>query len=1009
MAEYTSGSIHFTGLGNGTDFDTMITQLKSIEEIPAKRLLKWKADWQERLEAFQTLRTELVNLRATAMKMNSVETFLVKTAESSNSVVASATAKSNAQAGVYRLEVNQVATNSIWSMDTGFADTNAVVNSSGQTQPFVYDYKGKTRTINVAAGTTLKGLENLINNDTNNPGVRVSLIKGAGGYTFQMRGMDLGAENSLHITQANLNGFGSANNTTYTTACKTGLASAADIVNNTGSPVTYTYSYNGVTRNLSVPAGASLQDFADLINNDGSNPGVTASLAAGNDGKQVLTLTGTSALGTAPITTTENLNLAGISNGFKSTGYEPYTAAYTTTFASATDIVNTGSTDITYKYAYNGQTRSITVPPNTTLQGLANLITADNAGVTASVATGSDGKQVLTLTGDPSKGGLPITAEKNTLLEGIKNLDLKSTYTPAAAPGSWHVQQSQNAKIRINGWPAGDYLETSSNTVDDVAEGMTFNLKDVGSTVITVTTDTEKIKENVVAFMDAVNAVRTTIINLTKYDETKEVKSPEYATSQFQMQKGSILTGNYGVQLLSSQLKQATAGTPLGFTALRKETIDGADFYIGDIFSSLSQLGIKTMADGSSGTPNFGLLVLNTDTDLPTLDSVLAASPEAVAEFFAAKNLGVSDSPNFSFASQVESMTKPGIYDVKYTIGSDGIPVGTINGKEAKYDPVTGEFGISSWPPESDNPGAVTATSDGSADSEYTIAVSQLAKSASASANTTLTDPSKPANTSAVDQAFKYTYDGTEHTVTLKPGESLNDLAARINYSKTNPGVTAKVVKQSDGTYGFTIEGATGTKADGTTPHTMDATITTDIGAFGSNTWTVNAASQDAKYTITKGSTTTAKTSKSNTVSNAAPGMVFSLHSVGTATITSKAYNSADGLYIHPDNLTQGSYSGTVRIKQGKINELLTMLDGPKGKPEEGMLGINGALGILDRNYKDIIKNIDTKIEREDNRIIKWERLTRLRFSRLEATLNRYDNLNKAVESQIKQLSTSSS
>ena len=905
MAEYTSGSIHFTGLGNGTDFDTMITQLKTIEEMPAKRLLKWKADWQERLTAFQTLRTELVNLRTAAMKMNSVETFLVKTAESSNSVVASATAKSTAQAGTYRLEVNQVATNSIWSMDTGFADTNAVVNSSGQTQPFVYDYKGKTRTINVAAGTTLKGLENLINNDTNNPGVRVSLIKGAGGYTFQMRGMDLGAENSLHITQANLNGFGSANNTTYATACKTGLTNATDVVNSTGGPVTYEYTYGGTTRTVSVPANETLQGLVNRINGDTTN-------------------------NAAPSKVTASLSVV-------------------------------------------------------------------------------DGKQVLTLTGDPANGGLPITAEKNTSLIGIKNKELTSTYAPAAAPGNWHVQQSQNAKLRINGWPAGDYLETSSNTVDDVAEGMTFNLKDVGSTVISVATDTAKIKENVIAFMDAVNAVRTTVIDLTKYDESKDVKSPEYATSQFQMQKGSILTGNYGVQLLSSQLKQATAGTPLGFTALRKETIDGADFYVGDIFSSLSQLGIKTMADGSTGTPNFGLLVLNTDPDLPTLDSVLAASPEAVAEFFAAKNKGISDSPNFSFSSQVESMTKPGIYDVKYTIGSDGKPVGTINGKEARYDPVTGELGISSWPPQSSDPTAVTATFDGAADSEYTIAVDKLAKPAGARMNTAITDPSSPINTSGADQTFTYTYDGKTHTVSLKDGENLNDLVARINHSKTNPGVTAKIFKpEGSTTYTFSLDGPTGTKNDGA-PHTMDPAIISGITAL-SGPWGVSETSQDAEYTITKGTVTTAKTSKTNTISDAAPGMVFTLRKENsTATITSKAYNAADGLYIHPDNLTQGSYTGTVRIKQGKINELLSMLDGPKGKPEEGMLGINGALGILDRNYKDIIKNIDTKIEREDNRIVKWERMTRLRFSRLEATLNRYDNLNKAVESQIKQLSSSSS
>ncbi len=903
MADYLSGSIHFTGLGNGTDFDTMISQLKEIEMMPAKRLLKWKADWQKRVDAFQEVRAKLVDLKTAAEKMNSVEKFLVKTAESSVSSVASAVAKSNAQAGTYRIEVDQVATNSYWSMSTGFTDANVVINSSGQTKNFSYQYKGKSYDVSVPNGTTLKSLENLINNDTKNPGVKVSLINAAGGYTFQMRGMDTGTDNALYITQADFNGFttGGAAYAPYTAQHNTSLTSPTAVINTSGA-FTYQYTYNGQTRSLNMAAGATLEDLKNAINSDSGNPGVTADLAL------------------------------------------------------------------------NGTTYS------------------------------------LTLEGDPALGGSPITSVADTTLTpGLGAL--VSTYTPSGDPGGgWHVQQSQNARFRINGWPV-DYMETSSNTISDMAEGMTFTLKNEGSTVITVATDKEKVKENVLSFIEAINSVRSTILELTKYDEAKTTYSQEVATSLYEMQKGSILTGNYGVQLLSSQLKQATAGTPKGFTPLVENILgDGSSFWTGDIFSSLSQLGIKTMAEGQSGSANFGLLVLNTDPDLPTLDKVLDVNPEAVAEFFGATNQGKSDSPDFSFSSQVTSITKPGIYNVSYTVDSSGAVTGTINGKAAKYNAETGELGIVHQGPQS-NSGAASATflSDNSVNGDYTVNVANKAVATTVTLETGMASASTPLNTSGAAQTFAYTYNGTTHTVSLGNNENLKDLAARINFSKSNPGVKASVVEDS-GTFNLVLTGATGLA------NTFGNAITTNISALSSKTqWDANQAGDDARYTITNNSTvppqtTGTLTSASNTVTHSsAPGLVFTLQGAGTARITSQKYNDADGVYVRLDSLAQGTHSGNVRIKQGKVNELLSMLNGPAGKPEEGMLGKNGALGILDRNYKTIMDNIQKKVEREDARIVKWERLTRLRFARLEATLSTYDNLSKSTESQIKQLNSNSS
>ena len=49
--------------------------------------------------------------------------------------------------------------------------------------------------------------------------------------------------------------------------------------------------------------------------------------------------------------------------------------------------------------------------------------------------------------------------------------------------------------------------------------------------------------------------------------------------------------------------------------------------------------------------------------------------------------------------------------------------------------------------------------------------------------------------------------------------------------------------------------------------------------------------------------------------------------------------------------------------------------------------------------------NINDKIIKENERLLVWERRMRLKFSRLEATLARYNQINDSLKSQIDSLS----
>ena len=59
---------------------------------------------------------------------------------------------------------------------------------------------------------------------------------------------------------------------------------------------------------------------------------------------------------------------------------------------------------------------------------------------------------------------------------------------------------------------------------------------------------------------------------------------------------------------------------------------------------------------------------------------------------------------------------------------------------------------------------------------------------------------------------------------------------------------------------------------------------------------------------------------------------------------------------------------------------------------------------VLRDNYKNIMENIDVKIEREQHRISLWESRQKQIFANLETLLAQYSEKQSTLESQLKQL-----
>ncbi|MFP4517740.1 MAG: flagellar filament capping protein FliD [Desulfovibrionales bacterium] len=329
----------------------------------------------------------------------------------------------------------------------------------------------------------------------------------------------------------------------------------------------------------------------------------------------------------------------------------------------------TGETDAVFDYTYGTTAVSVDVPSGTTLDGLVARINndADNPGVRAS--TVFDGERYhLQIRGLDQGLDNKVAIADTTTLAGYLQADFQNS------------QKAQNAQIRVDGYPLpvdpADQLEPehpdydpdagwiarSSNSIDDVIPGMTLNLKGpTGDSAlqVSVARDTEAIAEQVRTFVTEVNGVLGKARELTQVDESAKENA------------GSILTGNYGVQMVQQNLKQILAGQGLGLDH------DSAAFI------NLASIGITT--DAQEGSPTRGELLL----DEAKLMQALEADPDAVAALFSADFAATTDSPDFSPADSayLKGVTEAGTYDIAYEMdASENIIAATINGEAATID-----------------------------------------------------------------------------------------------------------------------------------------------------------------------------------------------------------------------------------------------------------------------------------------------------------------------------------
>ncbi len=542
-----------SGLASGLDWRNIIDQLRKVEYKRIQLIETQKKTYEERTKAWQSLNTKLLSLKTSANALNKASHFnLYTTSLASNTAtqaedILSATTSADASPGTYKIIINSLASAQKLS-STSYASQTEALSLSG-------DIIVGGRTVKVADTDTLSGIRdkiNAVNSGTNASMVTASIVNyGTSGYRLILTS-DVEGSSGISL----LNGGGSdlvgslgfvdaspkAAKNRITGGHKSDAFSAADkavggteLLNLTSAQSgNVTITISGTTRSISINlATDSLDTIRDAINTAftgvfTSNPASVVSETDGNgntdyrlliEGDTITYIDSNNILETLGV-----LKRAGVSDERGVTG----DVANTSSGAAITSSTLIKNIDGYNDYAL-GDTITLsgtsttgesvhhifTITDETTVGDLLTEIEARYGEVTASITADGKIRFIDNEIGDTDLA-VTLTPSRSSL-----KFDTDGNFEAISTIRSRQLQAGANASISVDGVA----MTPSSNTVNDIITGVTFNLKKAASdTTVTLTVgrDYEGVKKKIEEFVTAYNAAIDTINAQMTYDPTTQ-------------------------------------------------------------------------------------------------------------------------------------------------------------------------------------------------------------------------------------------------------------------------------------------------------------------------------------------------------------------------------------------------------------------------------------------------------------------------------------------------------
>ncbi len=196
-------SIGSLGAGSGLDLESLVKEMVSAQKDAKVRLYQTQINgYEAELSALGQVGSAIDTFKSTVQTLNDEDLFTgrdAKIAQKEGEEVMSITTDNTASNGSYSIDINQVAKGSrVMSAPGVFTSADDVITKKDDT--LTLKAGDNEFSINVAAGTTLSELRNLINTSEDNFGVSANLVDdGNGNLFFTATSTIQGAGNTLRI------------------------------------------------------------------------------------------------------------------------------------------------------------------------------------------------------------------------------------------------------------------------------------------------------------------------------------------------------------------------------------------------------------------------------------------------------------------------------------------------------------------------------------------------------------------------------------------------------------------------------------------------------------------------------------------------------------------------------------------------------------------------------------------------------------------------------------------
>ncbi|SLM29206.1 FliD (modular protein) [Desulfamplus magnetovallimortis] len=612
-----TGSISTLGLGSGLELQSMLEQLKEVDQQPIETKKNKVTTLQEKLEEFDSIKATLLSIRTKALDLSLGSNFLeTKTGVTGTSI--EATSVAGAKDMSHSVNVTALASFSSWTSE-GVASKTGVLTTEDTTFSYRLGENGSTITLDVDAGTSLQKLANLINDDDSNPGVTASIADtgfGDNPYKLILRSDDPGEENRIFIETQLVDSPPESDNAvaisatepidvldasgnnkivfqerladgslgaertatiadgTYTSGSDLAAAIESAMESESENGINYTVSYDSDTQKFSIKEnGSQLHELN--ISWDASS----AASALGFDAQEDvykphagLKLTESTGAGFFAPESDNKVNIS---------ASEP--AAISAANSNNEIVFRERLADGTL-----GAAKTATIADGSYESGddLAAAIksameTASENSTKFSVLFNSETKKFTIKEDGSNLHELQIEWANSNAASTLGFDSETDTYKP--------YDSSLNARFSVDNIA---YQRQSNDGITDVIQGITLDLKETGISTIGVDSDFEKVETMLQEVIDSINTLRTDLTEKSRYDVDKEEKG--------------ILFGEMAITRIDDELKNFME---------QNLNIDGA-------VTSMYDLGLTIDSDG----------ILSIDSD--KFRDVLSSNAEDVIKFF---------------------------------------------------------------------------------------------------------------------------------------------------------------------------------------------------------------------------------------------------------------------------------------------------------------------------------------------------------------------------------------